>query len=202
MKKNNNLFYGLAIISCMCMAVLSCNQGDYNTDTSTITVETQATDTTAPMMVTDTATTKSSDTAVKAVSTAKTKKGKVSSTMMAMEPKNAQMNMDKSGFYNNVEVLPMFPGGQSALDNFINNNIEYPETATDNAIEGVVRVNFAVDEKGKLYNPKIVGKPLGYGLEDAVIKAVNKMPMWTPGAIKGKNVKTYYTLPVNFKFEN
>jgi hypothetical protein len=40
----------------------------------------------------------------------------------------------------------------------------------------VVKVNFAVDEMGKIYNPKIVGKPMGYGLGDAVLKAANKMP--------------------------
>jgi protein TonB len=58
-----------------------------------------------------------------------------------------------------------------------------------------------VDETGKVSNAKVVGKPLGYGLENEVLKAIDKMPTWTPGAIKGKNVKTYYTLPVNFKLE-
>jgi protein TonB len=112
------------------------------------------------------------------------------------------MNKDKEGYYSSVEVLPMFPGGQHALDNFINSNIEYPETANENGIEGKVTVNFAVDEMGKVSNPKITGKPLGYGLEEELLKAVNKMPTWTPGTIKGKNVKTYYTLPVNFMLEN
>lgn len=120
---------------------------------------------------------------------------------MTANSKTLPMNADKAGYYSSVEVLPMFPGGQNALDNFINTTIEYPENASNNSIEGKVTVNFAVDEMGKVSNPKIVGKPLGYGLEEEVLKAVSKMPTWTPGVIKGKNVKTYYILPVNFRLE-
>ncbi len=205
MKTAFNFFSVAVVLSTI--ATASCNQSDYNTDTQTVTTET-ATPDTMQLKPMDTANMMHVDTAAKMAATTtttngtKTKKGKVSSVMMMKENKTAAMKMNKEGYYDNVEVLPMFPGGQSALDNFINTNIEYPEDANDHGVEGLVKVNFSVDETGKIYNPKIMGKPLGYGLEDAVLKAVNKMPMWTPGAIKGKNVKTYYTLPVNFKLEN
>lgn len=208
MKRVINFFSVAAVLSTV--TVVSCNQSDYNKDTSAVTTQTATSDT-MQMKIPDTTTMMPVDTAAKMAATtntpanttdAKRKKGKVSSVMVMKENKTAAMKMNKDGYYDNVEVLPMFPGGQSALDNFINTNIEYPEDANDHGVEGVVKVNFAVDEMGKIYNPKIMDKPLGYGLEEAVLKAVNKMPTWTPGAIKGKNVKTYYTLPVNFKLDN
>jgi len=198
MKKVIN-FFPVILLSMLLLASCSSNEdktesATTETDTSTIMVATD----TSGMITMDTstnATTKNTSTAAKA------KKGKVSTVMMTKNNQNSPMNQDKQGYYSSVEILPGFPGGQDALDNFISNTIEYPETANENGIEGVVNVNFAVDETGRVSNPKIVGKALGYGLEEEVLKAVNKMPVWTPGVIKGKNVKTYYTLPVNFKIE-
>lgn len=182
--------------------MMSCNSDDYKKD-ETPTTEVAVPDT-AQMMMTDTAgmmTTDTAGTMQKQAGATKTKKGRVSSIMMTESDKDAPMKQDKQGYYSSVEVLPMYPGGQNALDNYVYKNLEYPQDAIDNNIEGIVTVNFAVDEAGKVSNARVVGKPLGYGLEDAVINAVNKMPTWTPGVIKGKNVKTYYTLPVNFKLE-
>ncbi|MBC7508831.1 MAG: TonB family protein, partial [Ferruginibacter sp.] len=78
-------------------------------------------------------------------------------------------------------------------------NIEYPSEATDNGVEGTVNMNFAVDEKGKVYAPKITSDNIGYGIEKESLRVFAKMPTWTPGKIKGKNVKTRYTLPIKFQ---
>lgn len=205
MKKVNSSFYLAVSLSLFLLA--ACNTDDYNKESSSteITVTDTVASTPQPMM-TDTSQVMRMDTAGKAATTntdatTKAKKGKVSTTMMSNTVKNVPMNQDKQGYYSSVEVLPMFPGGQNALNDFVNSNIEYPQDANDHSVEGVVTVNFAVDEAGKVSNPRIVGKPIGYGLEEEVLKAVNKMPTWTPGVIKGKNVKTYYTLPVNFRLE-
>jgi periplasmic protein TonB len=198
--KRSTIFFSLIAASSLFM--MSCNSDDYNKETSA-TTEVTVPDTSQNMM-TDTAgmmnTDTSASTTIQKQGTAKTRKGKVSTVMMTTSPK-APMNQDKQGYYSNVEVLPTYPGGQDALDDFVYKNLEYPEDAVDNNIQGIVTVNFAVDEAGRVSNAKIIGKPIGYGLEDAVLKAVNTMPVWTPGVIKGKNVKTYYTLPVNFKLE-
>ena len=126
----------------------------------------------------------------------KGKKGKVSITLPAAG--TGEMAPDKEGYYTNAEILPTFPGGQKALENFLLKNIEYPAEASDNGVEGTVNINFSVDENGKIYTPKVISPKLGYGLEEEAIAALKKMPKWTPGQIKGKNVKTRYTLPVTF----
>jgi TonB family protein len=128
----------------------------------------------------------------------KGKKGRVS--IAAVETKNnGSMEADKEGFYANTEVLPAFPGGQKALESFFEKNIEYPADATDNGVEGTVDLNFAVDEKGKVYAPKVTSDAIGYGIEKEALRVFAKMPTWTPGKIKGKNVKTKYTLPIKFQ---
>ena len=203
MKKAIYLFSASTALSLLLLT--SCASNDYNKEETTTApvTETPVPDTSHTMMPADTShMNNANNTATTPANpAAKARKVKVSTVMMKAPEKTAPMNQDKQGYYSNVEVLPMYPGGQNALDNFILKNIEYPETANENGVEGIVTVNFAVDEAGKVSNPRIIGKPLGYGLEDEVLKAVNKMPTWTPGIIKGKNVKTYYTLPVNFKLE-
>lgn len=132
-------------------------------------------------------------------STKKSKKGKVSIAEAAKV--TGDMTADKEGFYTNTEVLPAFPGGQKALEHFFEENIQYPETATENNAEGTVNLTFAVDETGKVYAPKVISKNIGYGIEPEALRVFDKMPKWTPGKIKGKNVKTKYTLPIKFQLD-
>ena len=159
---------------------------------------------TTPVMSTDTNNMNSMNTVPMDTSKAKPNlakkggKGKVSVTQQKTSANNS-MSMDNAGVYNNAEIMPTYPGGYTPMADFFSNNVEYPQDATDNGIEGTVEVNFAVDEMGKLSSAKVVSPRLGYGLEEEALRIVNKMPTWTPGRIKGKNVKTYYTLPVRFE---
>lgn len=108
------------------------------------------------------------------------------------------IEMDKEGIYNRAEIKPSYPGGEKALAKFIQENIVYPEDAIDNGVEATVNVVFAVDENGKVYTPRIKGEREGYGLDEASLTVVAKMPKWNPGQIKGRNVKSYYSLPISF----
>lgn len=108
------------------------------------------------------------------------------------------IEMDKEGIYNRAEIKPTFPGGQDALAKFIQENIVYPDAAIENGVEATVDVIFAVDENGKVYTPRLKSQTQGYGLDEASLNVVSKMPRWNPGQIKGKNVKSYYTLPISF----
>jgi len=131
---------------------------------------------------------------------AKKRSGKVSTSMAADDTK-VKMKKDKMGYYNRTEVLPAYNGGQTAMENYIINTIEYPQGAIDNNIEGIVTVQFGVDENGNVSNVSTIGNKIGYGLEEEAIRVVSKMPKWTPGKIKGKNVKTWRTLPINYRLE-
>jgi protein TonB len=128
------------------------------------------------------------------------KTGKASIKMA--EEANAKVEKDKMGYYTYTEVLPAYNGGHSALENYINNNIEYPQQAIDNSAEGTVSVHFLVDDKGNISNVTTVGNKIGYGLEEEAVRVVSKMPKWAPGQVKGKTVKTWRTLPITYKLES
>jgi protein TonB len=109
------------------------------------------------------------------------------------------IQINTEGIYSRAEIKPSYPGGEKALAKFIKDNIVYPETAIEEGVEGRVEVMFAVDENGRVYTPVVSGSRAGYGLDEEAMRVVSKMPTWNPGQIKGRNVKSYYTLPITFQ---
>ncbi len=140
------------------------------------------------------------DSTVVAVTKPVKKKGKTSVTFTAS---NGKVFKQVHGIYNQAEVSPAFPGGQDALSNYINNNISYSQTAIDNNVSGTIHVSFVVDEKGKVVNPQVIdNKNPNDGLNEETIKMFNNMPLWEPGMVKGKKVKTRMELPISFQLED
>ncbi|HEY4336949.1 MAG TPA: energy transducer TonB [Puia sp.] len=100
-------------------------------------------------------------------------------------------------------IAPQFPGGQGALDSYVNDQINYPQNAIDNDVSGVVRVSFIVDENGKITKAKLISpQKVGEGLDEEALRVVNKMPEWKPGTLHGKKVKTRLELPISFTVES
>ena len=132
------------------------------------------------------------------VKTMKKKKGQTSVSGFVAD--STKMAKDAHGVYNRVDKMPEFPGGQSALANYINKNVTYPQSAVDSGKNGTIHISFIVDEQGKVLHPRIEnGTQLGDGLTDETMTAFNKMPLWTPGMVNGKKVKTKLVLPVTFE---
>jgi len=199
MKKTINGMIAFAAVS----FVLSCNMGKDKNEVVT-------TDTSSTVNVTDNMTTTTPDSAAVAMNTdtaamakpnpaKKGLKGTVSTTMPAKKSGANAEETDSEGYYTNVS--PAYPGGDRALVNFFQNNIEYPQDAADNGVEGTVNISFLVDENGNISYPMTNPPRLGYGLEEEAMRVFNKMPKWTPGSLKGKNVKTRFTLPVTFQLQ-
>jgi len=97
-----------------------------------------------------------------------------------------------------AEKMPQFPGGESALFQFLETNLKYPAIASENGIEGQVVVSFIVEKDGRLSNAKIL-RDIGGGCGQAALRLISQMPKWTPGAHQGQPVRVQYTLPVKFK---
>ena len=97
-----------------------------------------------------------------------------------------------------VEHHPSFPGGQQALLDFLRQNVNYPEQAKKDSIEGRVVVGFVIDTDGSITDPKIVRSvhPL---LDAEALWVVKLMPKWEPGSENGTPVKVKYNLPISFK---
>jgi TonB family protein len=81
---------------------------------------------------------------------------------------------------------------------YIARNINYPDAAQKNKVEGRVIIKFIVNEDGSISDGMVV-RGIGSGCDDEAIRVIQKMPTWKPGSQNGKAVKVYYTMPIVFK---
>jgi TonB family protein len=99
-----------------------------------------------------------------------------------------------------VDTLPEFPGGETALRNFLASEIKYPEIASENGIQGKVYVSFIVTKEGKVTEPSIF-RGVDPALDKEALRVVSSLPDWKPGKQKGEAVNVSYTVPVYFELE-
>ncbi|WP_323756682.1 energy transducer TonB [Roseivirga sp.] len=92
---------------------------------------------------------------------------------------------------------PQYRGGVQALKKFLSEQLNYPEEALKNKVEGVVEVAYDVDGLGRILNVKIL-TGLGSGCDEEVIRLV-KMLVYETAINKGKNTLTHKKLKVDFK---
>jgi antitoxin component YwqK of YwqJK toxin-antitoxin module len=60
-----------------------------------------------------------------------------------------------------------------------------------------VAVRFVVDLDGRISDVKALTN-YGYGIEEGVVAIFKNAPLWTPGSVHGKKVRSYHTQPVSF----
>jgi len=124
-------------------------------------------------------------------------------TLAKADVENVKIERDKDGVYNKVETMPTYPGGEAALQTFVENHVNYPQQAVDQNAEGTVRVSFIVDEKGNVVKPSVISGVTGNtALDEEALRVVQQMPKWKPGMVKGKTVKTRLSLPITFQLES
>ena len=184
-QKTTSRFLRGSVIMALIFGMMACN----GTDSSDKTASNSTTDTMSA--------TKTADSAA-ALQAKKKKKGKLSIAMAKAD--SAKMVKDAHGVYNRADKEPEFPGGEGALSSYINKNLPYPQSAIDNGTTGTVHVSFVVDEHGKVVDPQAMdGKNLGDDLVNQTLKVFSNMPMWSPGLVHGKKVKTRLEVPVTFE---
>jgi TonB family protein len=91
-------------------------------------------------------------------------------------------------------------GGASALYSYIGRNINYPQSAIEEQIQGKVFISFIIETDGSISNVKI-DKGIVTELNNEAIRIVKSMPRWKPAYNNGKAVISSYVIPVNFKLE-
>jgi protein TonB len=96
-----------------------------------------------------------------------------------------------------VEEMPMFPGGDKALLDYIGEHTQYPEIAKENNIQGKVIVRFCVTPKGGVSQVSVL-KGVDPELDKEAIRVVNTLPTFKPGKQGGKPVPVWYMVPISF----
>ena len=98
-----------------------------------------------------------------------------------------------------AEQMPAFPGGATALHQFLAAHITYPSEAFKAGRSGSVVVQFVVDEQGRTRDIEAV-RTSDPEFDAAAKHVVMVMPWWTPGVDKGQPVRVRCTLPIIFTF--
>ncbi len=99
-----------------------------------------------------------------------------------------------------VEQMPSFPGGPSALNQYLSNNVKYPVVAQENGVQGRVVVSFVVERDGSITDVKVV-RSVDPSLDREASRVVSSMPKWIPGKQNGSPVRVKYNVPVSFKLQ-
>ena len=99
-----------------------------------------------------------------------------------------------------VEQMPSFPGGQSALMEYLHDHVKYPVVAQENGVQGRVVVSFIVERDGSITDVRVV-RSVDPSLDREAARVVSSMPRWTPGKQNGSAVRVKYNVPVMFKLQ-
>lgn len=122
-----------------------------------------------------------------------------------------------------VDQMPRFPGGDAAFNQYMAQHVRYPEVATENGVEGTVKVQFIVEADGRITHVQAVDSPsdeadakvYAYGasdkqssqdeddeghraLREAAEELFRGMPPFEPGRQSGKSVRVQMTKKVNY----
>ena len=99
-----------------------------------------------------------------------------------------------------VEQMPSFPGGPSALMEYLHDHVKYPGVAQENGVQGRVVVSFIVEKDGSITDVRVV-RSVDPSLDREAARVVSSMPRWTPGKQNGSAVRVKYNVPVMFKLQ-
>jgi len=96
-----------------------------------------------------------------------------------------------------VEEMPMYPGGDAALLQFISENTKYPEDAKSQNIQGRVIARFFVSTEGNVDGISIL-KGVHPSLDTEAARVVSLLKGFRPGMQGGKAVNVWYMVPITF----
>lgn len=99
-----------------------------------------------------------------------------------------------------VEQMPVFPGGEAALNKFIQQHLKYPAVSLEEGTQGKVLLRFVVNENGSVGDVQIL-KSLDTYCDREAKRVVQMLPRFTPGRQQGKPVKVWFQLPITFAID-
>ena len=99
-----------------------------------------------------------------------------------------------------VEQMPVFPGGEAALQKFIHDHLKYPAVSLEEGVQGTVMLRFVVNENGSVGEVQIL-KSLDTYCDREAKRVVQSLPRFTPGRQQGKPVKVWFQFPIRFEIQ-
>ena len=105
---------------------------------------------------------------------------------------------------NNDDPTPIikatFDGGQIAYQNYIQKNLQYPNCARENGVEGLVTISFFVLADGTIHGAKVV-EGMNDKCDQVALEVISNMPKWVPAQKAEKPTATKNYISLNFFLE-
>lgn len=109
-----------------------------------------------------------------------------------------------------VEVKPVYPGCENSksvelreecfdksVQEFIRQNLEYPEDAKKQRLQATVYVSLVIGYTGRIEEAKVL-RPIHALLDEEAVRVVKLLPQMQPGKQSNQNVRVTVTVPVSF----
>ncbi len=92
---------------------------------------------------------------------------------------------------------PVYPGGHSALDEFVRKNLRYPVEAQKNNIHGTVSVKIDIEMDGHVSKAEL-RKGIGFGCDEEALRVVSLLRF---EKIQLRNIRATYHKTLNIRFD-
>ena len=92
------------------------------------------------------------------------------------------------GYDNIVNKSPEPAGGRNAFKEYVNTNLQYPEAARSQQVEGVVVLKVTVSSEGSINNIE-VKKSLSASCDQEAVRLIEEGPRWSPATYNGDPVE-------------
>ena len=106
-------------------------------------------------------------------------------------------NAQEEEIFRVVESMPVFPGGEEAVYEYLSENTKYPQMAQSAGITGTGYVSFVVEKDGSITDVQLL-RSIGGGCDEEAIRVVKNMPSWTPGKQRNIPVRVMFSLGIKF----
>ncbi|NLZ72217.1 MAG: hypothetical protein GX905_00040 [Bacteroidales bacterium] len=94
-----------------------------------------------------------------------------------------------------VETMPVFPGSELEMNQFIKENLYYPWA--NDSVKGQVHTLFIINQEGNTTKVEIK-QGLNPLADTIAANIIRKMPQWKPSELDGLPVCSRYVLPIPF----
>ncbi len=111
-------------------------------------------------------------------------------------------NLNGNVIYHKAEVNPTYVGGEKAMRKYLRDNIEYPEQAKKDELEGALFVDFVVSADGTISEINVTdatSEEVDQAFRIEAARVVASMPNWVPGRQNDKPVNVKYSIPITFQ---
>ena len=106
---------------------------------------------------------------------------------------------DSTTYSGQSEQQAEFNGGMQGFGKFLQGNLMYPADAQRNNAQGKAYIQFVVCTDGTLCDYEVLKSAGNSSLDREALRVIKKSSgQWKSGIQRGKNVRSRFTIPINF----